>query len=312
MFGKLIRGRIPAMLALFVALGLAACDDTSTGVETGELSILLTDEPGDFHTAMVTISGIYLQGDAGEDADRVWLMEDEVTTDLLTLENDVLALVEGAEVSAGNYAQLRFVISGGYIEVEQEDESTLIYATQGYEHVPEGREVDGSLQMPSYDESGLKVNIPGGGVQVGATSTVLLVDFSVAESFGQQAGMSGTWVMDPVIRAEDFGMSSSLVASLELGEDVELPEGAELSDFTARLEDEEGNEKEAAFVLDDDTGEHTAAFSFLLPDASWTLTVDGPDGVVFETDPELPVAVDVPSSGGDIDVDLTITAATAS
>jgi hypothetical protein len=308
MFRKFPEFRI---LALIAALSFTACDSDSTGVETGRLSVLLTDAPGDFHTAMVTISGIYLQGEEGEDAARVWLMEDEVTTDLLTLANDAIELVDGVEIPAGNYAQLRFVISGGYVEVEQEDGSTLIYASSGYEHLPVDRTADGPLQMPSFAQSGVKVILPGGGVQVGRTQTVLLVDFNVAESFGQQAGASGMWVMNPVIHAADFELSSSVTVTLALGDDVELPGDATLADFTAHLSDESDNAKEADFVADAETGVHTATFSWLMPGELWELSIEGPDGVTFETDVEFPLEIET-GSGSDVEVDVTVTAAEAS
>ena len=40
-----------------------------------------------------------------------------MTTDLLTLANDVATLVDGAVIPAGPYSQLRFVITGGYVDV---------------------------------------------------------------------------------------------------------------------------------------------------------------------------------------------------
>lgn len=294
-------------LAVAATLALAACDDTSTGVESGQLSVLLTDAPGDFHSATVTISGIYLQGDDGEDAERVWLSEEEVTTDLLTLANDALELVNEVEVPAGNYAQLRFVITGGYIEVEQDDGSSRVFATQGYAHVPAELTVDGTLQMPSYEQSGLKVNLADGGVAVSGNQTVLLVDFNVAESFGQQAGASGMWVMTPVVTAVDFGLSSSVSVNLALAEDLELLNDVLLTDFTAHLDDGEGNTKEAEFVVDAETGIHTARFPFLMPGENWSLSIETPAGITVELDEDFPMEI-LTASGVDAEVDVMITA----
>jgi hypothetical protein len=304
MFRRLFR---IGALALAAALPLTACESSFTSSDSGLLTILLTDEPGDFHRAVVTIEGIYLQGEADEGADRVWLREDAVTTDLLTLANDVQELVEDAEVAAGTYAQLRFVISGGFIEVEQEDGSTLIYASHaGYseEHHPDARARDGNLQMPSFAQSGLKVNLPDGGVTIGGNQIVLLVDFNVAESFGRQAGQSGMWVMHPVAHAVDFGLSSSITVTLALDEGVELPEGVTLGDFAAHIVDEADNTKEEAF--EGSNGTWSAAFSYLLPGESWELTLVVPEGLTVEVDPELPLTVET-LSGTDVGVALTIT-----
>ena len=194
-----------AFTALAAAV-LASCGD-ATAPEAGRLSILLTDEAGDVRTAVVTISQIYLQASDDEDAPpqsgRVVLREEDVTVDLLTLEDEMMSLVDDVEIPGGRYAQLRFVITGGYIEVEQADGSLKLYASApDYAGIPEDKEAHGTLIMPSFAESGLKVNLPGG-LFVDGDSQTLLVDFVVSESFGHQAGGSGNWVMHPVIQATE-------------------------------------------------------------------------------------------------------------
>ena len=62
----------------------------------------------------MTIDEIYLQGSDG----RTVLRDRDTTVNLLTLANDAATLVDEAIVPAGSYEQLRFVISGAYIEVE--------------------------------------------------------------------------------------------------------------------------------------------------------------------------------------------------
>ena len=54
----------------------------------------------------------------------------------------------------------------------------------------------GELQMPSFSSSGLKVSFTGG--LAIDDETILLIDFDVAESFGQETG-SGKWVLHPVL-----------------------------------------------------------------------------------------------------------------
>ena len=190
-----------------VALTLASCSD-STAPEAGRLSLLLTDAPGDVRTAVVTISQIYLQGSDDEDAPpqsgRIVLREEDVTVDLLTLEDEMMSLVEDVEIPGGRYAQLRFVITGGYIDVEQADGSLKLYASSPtYAGIPEDKQVHGTLIMPSFAQSGLKVSLPGDQLVVDGDTQTLLVDFDVSQSFGQQAGASGSWVMHPVIQATE-------------------------------------------------------------------------------------------------------------
>lgn len=192
-----------------------------SGQRTGKVSVLLKDAPGDLKTAVVTISEIDLVGSGGV----IVLSNTEVTTDLLTLKNHLATLVQDAIVPSGTYSQLRFVITGAYIEVEQPDETFVIYATPGYDELPPGADVGGTLKTPSYAESGLKVDLPGG-LLVGTDSKVLLVDFDVEQSFGHEAGDSESWVMHPVLTAMDYMLTGTLDVMVTLGTDVDLPPGA--------------------------------------------------------------------------------------
>lgn len=201
MFAPLRRTVGAALTFALATLAVASCD-SATEVSTGELSVLLTDAPGDVVAAVVTIDRIYLQGaETGEDG-RIILREDDVTTDLLTLVGTTQSLIEDAEIPEGSYGQLRFVISGAYIEVEGEAGATTLYASSPtYAGLPAGATVGGSLQMPSLAQSGLKVNLPGDALVIDADGKVtLVVDFDVAQSFGQAAGGSGRWVMTPVLQ----------------------------------------------------------------------------------------------------------------
>src|ERR1700742_4539481 len=106
----------------FLAVGLFAAAlalvTSGCGNDSG-VTIKLTDAPGDFKAAVVTISEVYLQGEGG----KVVLSNEATTTNLVTLANDTADLVKDAVVPEGKYSELRFVISGAYIEVEQADGS---------------------------------------------------------------------------------------------------------------------------------------------------------------------------------------------
>lgn len=181
---------------------LAACADSSGPDGDRKVSVLLTDAPGDILEAVVTIQQIYLQGgdddgEGEEGAGRFILLDEPVTVDLLTLADDFMTLVDDAEIPDGQFGQLRFVVSGGYIKVEQEDGEKIFASSSDYPELPDGAEVAGDLQMPSFSTSGLKVNFQGGLLL--EEETTLLVDFDVAESFGQETG-SGRWVLHPVLK----------------------------------------------------------------------------------------------------------------
>lgn len=197
-----IRRAVGAILvAATAAFGISACD-SPTGLGSGKLSLYLTDAPGDVLSAVVTIDRIYLQPDSNDASGRIILREEDVTTDLLTLADSTQMLIEDVDIPEGRYGQLRFVISGGYIIVESEGGATEIYASSpNYAALPAGAAVTGSLQMPSFAQSGLKVKLPNDAIVMADDGSVsLVVDFDVAQSFGRSAGASGRWQMRPVLQ----------------------------------------------------------------------------------------------------------------
>lgn len=291
------------LLALTTVFLVAACDDTTEVGEPGTMSLLLTDEAGDFTQAVVTIERIELVGN--EEGVTV-LMDEPFTTDLLTLSNDIATLVEDVTVPAGTYSQLRFVIPEACIGVEQEDESVMVYASEGFD---ECGEADGSLQLPSFDASGLKVTFPSGSIEVAGDAHILLLDFVVSQSFGQLAGASGMWVMHPVIHADDVSLSGTIEVELTAAEGVDLGAlSATLADFTAQLNDEEP----IAFTDVDDDGTFTVTFLYEMP-GDHDVSIALAEGVAFDftLDPVSPQTVTL-SSGGNASVAFEVTAAAPS
>lgn len=195
--------------AAFVLVAGASCE-SPTALKTGTLSLLLTDAPGDVLKAVVTIDRIYLQPSEESNAGRIILREEDVTTDLLTLAGVTQSLIADVVIPAGSYSQLRFVISGAYLEVEGSavGTSTIFASSPSYAGLPAGAVVGGELQMPSFAQSGLKVQLPGDAMVIGDDASVtLVVDFDVSQSFGKAAGASNRWVMTPVLK----GSAPSLV-----------------------------------------------------------------------------------------------------
>lgn len=278
-------------------LGVAACDDSTTSpdLNAGErgFTLLLTDAPGDFHAAVVTISAINLHGSGGD----VVLLDDPFTVDLLDLRNEVATIVDDIELPEGDYSELRLVLDGGYIEVEDESGGTTFYASSpDYHGLPVGVAADGELQMPSMGQSGLKVKLPEN-LDVDEGEVIVLIDFDVAESFGHQAGNSGKWVMHPVIRATDVTFGGNLLARLQLGDGVVLPELAgvllTLADFDVQLVPVGGGSARTG-VLSDADGDGIFEFMFkgLVP-GQYALAFVAPGGLLVTFAPVLPLTVDV-------------------
>lgn len=306
-----MRLRFPSFLLLALAVAFAGCDSADTD-GTGTLRVLLTDAPGDFLSAVVTVESVYLQSEDGDDdaeGSRVILRDDPVTVDLLTLQNEVLDLVDGTAVPEGRYHQLRLVISGGYIEVEKEDGSSAIYASSDDYAAEQNVEATGRLQMPSYASSGLKVVLPNEANEIEDDQNIVLLDFDVSESFGHQAGNSGMWVMHPVVHATDLGFTGGADVSLTLAADAALPSDTlTLADFSAEL-DKGGDVLSVPFADPDGDGTYTVEFLYLVP-GTYPVGIAAPEGVAITTDVTLPLDISVAS--GDTDAAaVVITSATA-
>lgn len=300
------------LLALALGVGLAACDD-GAGVEgPGTFTLLLTDDPA-FDEAWVTIERIDLVGGDGGgivtllpgDDDTDW---DPPSVNLLELQNDIMTLVDEYPVPAGTYHQLRFVISGGCVvmglaEDGSSTDETEVYASSDYEcgeHTATGH-----LQMPSYGQSGFKVQLPNGGVEVDGGRTIVLLDFLVGDSYGQRAGRSGQWVMHPHVVATEIGFSGNLLVELTADDGaLDDVEGSSLGDFQARLEMGGATDGAVMFTDDDEDGVFTAYFRWLVP-GDYTVFLELPEqeegaGQPYQfttTDDVTQIDVTIPESG---------------
>ncbi|MFP2956612.1 DUF4382 domain-containing protein [Myxococcus sp. 1LA] len=301
-----LRSTVLALLPVAL-LPLMAC-----GGNEGKLTVLLTDAPGDdIRTAVVTISEIYLQGGNDGEGGRVVLRDTPATVNLLELANSTSELVSEAVVPNGDYSELRFVITGGYIEVANADGSTTVFASSDdYIGLPPETQVGGQLHMPSYGSSGLKVKFSEK-LTIEGEQKVLLVDFDVGQSFGKEAGNSDRWVMSPVIKSAEVTASGSIRVTADKHATVALPvvDGHQvtLADFKAVMTNEAGSRERLPLTDEDGDGIYEAAFKFLIP-GTFTVELEAPAFVSATTTPDHPVTVEV-GSGRDVAHHFTITGA---
>jgi len=295
--------RIWTSLACLLSAALPACDDSDNGSGpegTTSVSLLLTDAPGDVQAAVVTIGEIYLQG--GPDG-RTTLLDDPVTVDLTDLANQTVELFSDIDVEQGSYSELRFVLTGAYLQVETENGSEIFASSPDYSGLPAGATVDGELQMPSLGTSGLKVKFDEA-LEFTEESKTLLVDFDVAQSFGHEAGNSGRWVMHPVVSGAEVTEAATVTVTLGLGAGVSLPAGVLLSAFKAKVGSEE-----MAFTDANSDGTFEAVFEFVLP-GTYAVTLVAPGGFTIGTNPSLPVDVTV-AEGAEVTQAITLTSIVA-
>lgn len=307
--------RIKRLLPLLVLpFTLAACDDNAFEPigAAGTMSVMLTDAPGDFANAIVTIDRIELLGDGVGTQDRIVLRDESVTVDLLDLQNEVMVLVGETPVPGGTYSELRLVISEGLISVEQDDGSLLVYASSDDFATSQGFVADGDLQMPSFAQSGLKIKLPTDEAVVDGDDNAVLIDFNVAQSFGHQAGNSGKWVLHPVIHATGFTTTGSILLELVVPDSVTLPTiaGTQVTPLMlGGLLDKSGEPITVLFADDNDGSDDTweARFRFL-PPGTYAVGFALPDSLGVTTNPVLPVDVTV-SAGQTTTQQVTITSA---
>ncbi len=289
-----------APLTLTLAVLASACSDSSinapkhtqqtTPIGTGSgFTLLLTDAPGDFKAAVVTISKITLQGTGGS----VTLLDHPITVDLLQLQNEVATIVRGLNIPAGSFSEMRLILSGGFIEVET-SHGNEVFATPGFP-LPTGLTATGVLMMPSMGQSGLKIDLPGGKLDVGPGETIVMIDFNAHDSFGHEAGNSGRWIMHPVIKATNVTFGGNVEAQLQLGQGVTLPvlngDTLTLADFAAVLTPAGGGAADT-LPLTLVNGVFQALFKGLVP-GSYLLSFVSPAGLLDSFSPTLPIPVTV-------------------
>lgn len=194
-------------LTLASLMLMGACGDSTAELDdVGEVRVMLTDAPADYLSeAVVCISQVYLQVEDDEEgeeeegnASRVVLWEkgedEPQCPDLLELQGVSVEVAE-AEVPAGTYAQLRFIV-----------ESAAVTLAEGYEFNSGGNTQD--LQVPSGAQTGIKVLLLDPVVVEAQTVNEMTVDADVNANFVIQgnpetaAGIQGV-LFTPVLKEID-------------------------------------------------------------------------------------------------------------
>lgn len=228
--------RLSAMcVAAGLVLTLGACDSTSPS--SSSLSLQLTDSPGDLSKAWVQITEIRLQGQSEAGPGGVTLLSEPTEMiELTQLANRTEELVADVEVASGTYAQLRIHIGAAAVETDGGDLFSMNGAAANL-----NQSSDGSLICPSCTQTGIKVDLPGGALQLESESKILMLDFDVTQSFGREAGTSGSWVMNPLIRTSEVQATATVSGEVSLAEGENVPscggEGRSVADFVPVLLD---------------------------------------------------------------------------
>jgi hypothetical protein len=288
-FSTICRSFALLILSALTLTVVSGCDDTALPrpEPNGRISIQLKDAPGDIKHAVVTIDEVYMQGGP---VGRVVLSNTPFTVDLTTLKDRPTPLIGDVVVPNARYIQLRFVISGAYVEVENEDGSTSIFASSSdYAGLPPGATVDGDLQISGAAKVGSEVALPNNGILIRGNDRSLLVDFDVERSFS--ANGLNSWRLSPVLSASDLETISSAIVTVSLDPTVTLPivDGRQLTlaDFSAVISTAVGFKQQKQLTDPDGDDTFSAEFRFLNA-ATYSVTLVGPEGIVLTTTPLLP------------------------
>jgi len=199
--GMLRRFRNSIALAL-VAGGAVACAGSDSGT-TGQLTVRLTDAPGDhIQSATVYISSVYLIGGNDATGTRFTISETPQQYDLMTLQNGVTTALGTATIPVGDYTQMRLVVDWAEVELK----SPLTFS--------DGSHIK-TLQTPSAQRTGIKVNLSGP-LHVAPGQTVLVVDFDVSRNFvfNGPAGAPNGVLFKPVLHATVMDIAGSIAGTV--------------------------------------------------------------------------------------------------
>ncbi|HEY0867675.1 MAG TPA: DUF4382 domain-containing protein [Fimbriimonas sp.] len=259
------KGILFALSAALVGVFAAGCggnDDNggSNGDGRGTLAVRLADAPDPTISELnITIGGVQ----ANVDDRWVDVENDDVTLDLLDLvENDTS--IGSTELPVGTYNQIRLFVT----------DATVTDSTGTHD-----------VEIPSADQTGVKVIIPGGYRISNREITTLLLDFDVDKSLTKTG--NGRYILRPTIKGVVKVLSGTVTGV------VTDSAGAPLDNarVTAYLSSDLVNPVHSTSTLDDGRFKLWA----LMP-GEYTLVIewDDPEDVDLDPDQDLTVAeVDV-------------------
>ncbi len=188
----------PLLLLTFLP-SMEGCDD-STGPETTQVQVLLTDASADYiESAVVTISRVYLQGCAdGEEGQEVEECEAAnlfqanseegkagfQSFDLVKLQNGVTASITSLEtIPAEVYRQLRLVVEEAVVTLLYDPVNDPENSFTFENPLDPAQPNVAILKVPSGMQSGIKVNLSGPINGEAEDVTKILVDFDIDANF---------------------------------------------------------------------------------------------------------------------------------
>jgi hypothetical protein len=199
--------RFSGLVNLFIAtFMLFACGSGggsgSGGTGTGTLSLNMVDNASGYNAVYITLKDVQIHakkkvGNNNNSWQSVIAPTLPKTIDLLELVNDVRFYIGAANLSAGDYTQMRLIVdpddSDGGVNVLSEQHPFANY-------VIDSNNIYHQLEIPSGDKTGFKV-VHGFTIYT-KTTTELNLDFDVCKSVIEK-GDKDPWILKPAVKVFD-------------------------------------------------------------------------------------------------------------
>lgn len=276
--------------ALAIALGAAACSESTSVGGPAHLTVLLTDAPMDYiESAMVDIGAVVLvPADSGS---HITLSDDgtDGPVDLLQLQDAATEVLAELDIPSGSYSQLRLIV-----------ESASVTLADGYTFRDGSTEK--ALTVPSGAQTGIKLLLGAaddgnadGPLVIPPGDLMLVVDFDVSRSFVIQgnpetpAGILGMH-FKPTLRVAVVDVAGSISGTVSTALDSTRVDSLQVTAIPTDGGSLEQFQSDTATARTRNDGTYT--LPFLVPGgyvvwvapADTTLDVD-PDSIVVVVNP---------------------------
>ena len=195
---KNLKMYLAGFITILVSVVLTGCDNNENDATgTSRMTVKMFDAPGDYKEVNVDVRDVMIKSTTNTD-DQGWVSIGNLPSqgkvyNLLSLTGGINAVLADKDVPSGFVGQIRLVLG---------DQNTVVLR-DGTSH---------PLSTPSAQQSGLKIQV-NQTLVAGATYEYLL-DFDANRSVVVQAGSSGIYNLNPVIRVTTAATSGVIKGSV--------------------------------------------------------------------------------------------------
>lgn len=207
-----------------------ACSDDLTTPSATEVSVVITDAPGNVVNFWIDVSRGFLVDDAEEEVDLFSSSPGPINVASLT-DGETVTLAANTITPSGTYLDLVLQLDGAVLETE--DGEVLSFG--GMAH-PEGVATTGTLECTGCEDAedrdgnAVKVvetivpRVGGSGIGLAGGGVILVLDFDLAQSLIPPPAGGGSWTLDPVIPVASAAEAFQVLGEVTLDDGVTIPD----------------------------------------------------------------------------------------